>query len=45
LAESQDSAALSGRVIGPPDRHCQRLMSTNRRMMEAFFRRPETLDF
>jgi hypothetical protein len=28
----QDSAALSGRFISPPDRRCQRLLSTNRRI-------------
>jgi hypothetical protein len=32
LAKGQDSAALSGRFISPPDRHCQRLLSTNRRI-------------
>jgi hypothetical protein len=31
LAKDQDSAALSGRFISPPDRRCQRLLSTNRR--------------
>jgi hypothetical protein len=30
-AEGQGVAALSGRVISPPDRACQRLLSTNRR--------------
>src|SRR5665213_287870 len=29
----QGSAALSGRFISPPDRHCQRLLSTNRRII------------
>jgi hypothetical protein len=32
LAKGQDSAALSGRFISPPDRRCQRLLSTNRRI-------------
>jgi hypothetical protein len=32
LAMGQDSAALSGRFISPPNRHCQRLLSTNRRV-------------
>ena len=31
MARGQGSAALSGRVISPPDRSCQRLLSTNRR--------------
>ena len=30
----QCSAALSGRVIGPPHRRCQRVLSTNRRTAE-----------
>jgi hypothetical protein len=37
LAESQDSAALSGRVISPPDRPCQRPLSTNRRIVSLIF--------
>jgi hypothetical protein len=34
LAKSQDSAALSGRFISPPNRRCQRLLSTNRRIID-----------
>ena len=45
LAEGQCSAALSGRVIGPPHRRCQRLMSTNRRIGSRFLSRRETLFF
>src|SRR5471032_3549644 len=33
MAKGQSSAALSGRVISPPDRSCQRLLSTNRRII------------
>jgi len=36
VAEGQSSAALSGRVIGPPDRGCQRSLSTNRRIVRIF---------
>jgi hypothetical protein len=34
LAKGQDSAALSGRFISLPDRRCQRLLSTNRRIIQ-----------
>jgi hypothetical protein len=37
LAEGQNIAALSGRFIGPLDRRCQRLLSTNRRIASSFF--------
>jgi hypothetical protein len=36
VAEGQSSAALSGRVIGPPNRGCQRSLSTNRRIVQIF---------
>ena len=34
-----------GRVISPPNRHCQRLVSTNRRIVRLIFRPPRCLDF
>jgi hypothetical protein len=45
LAKGQNSAALSGRVIGPPDLRCQRPLSTNRRIEELFLRREEAALF
>src|SRR5438270_11960310 len=41
----QDSAALSGRFIVPPDRHCQRLLSTNRRNTWRNLATQRSLDF
>ena len=41
----QDSAALSGRFISPPDRRCQRLLSTNRRNMQQNLATQRSLDF
>jgi hypothetical protein len=45
LAKGQNSAALSGRFISWPDRRCQRLLSTNRRIVRENLARPESLDF
>src|SRR5215471_1347324 len=45
LAIGQDSAALSGRFISPPDPHCQRLLSTNRRIMQMNPATQRSLDF
>ncbi len=42
---SQCSAALSGWVIGPPDRRCQRPSSRNRRTTEEFFALQRSPDF
>ena len=44
LALGQDSAALSGRFISLPNRRCQRLLSTNRRIIDAEFRTAGSLD-
>ena len=40
--QGQSSAALSGRVISPPDRPCQRSSSTNCRTMWKKFSRPRS---
>jgi hypothetical protein len=45
LAKGQDSAALSGRFISPPDRRCQRLLSTNRRIKQQNLKPRRSLDF
>ena len=45
MAKGQDSAALSGRFISPPDRRCQRLLSTNRRNMQQNLATQRSLDF
>ena len=41
----QCSAALSGRLIGPPNRPCQQSLSTNRRIRCRISRSAEVLDF
>jgi hypothetical protein len=38
----QCSAALSGCLIGPPDRRCQRLLSTNRRIESGILPTPRS---
>jgi len=42
--QGQSSAALSGRVISPPDRTCQRSSSTNCRIMWKNFTTQRSLD-
>jgi hypothetical protein len=44
LAEAKTAAAFDGRVIGQPDRRCQRPLSTNRRNREKIHRRPISPD-
>jgi hypothetical protein len=45
LAKGQDSAALSGRFISPADHRCQRLLSTNRRIIDQNLAQRRSLDF
>ena len=45
LAKGQDSAALSGRFISRPNRPCQPVLSTNRRITDQNLALRRSLDF